>query len=233
MRNLKIDDKGEDVKNLQRLLNANGFSLTVDGHFGQNTDKAIREFQKKRGLKIDGIVGVKTLEMLGEKVTSALITTSSKKGKPTQQEIDLTLVSTVKKYSLKKDGEIQLSKDYKVKDFACKDGSDMIYIDSNLVIILQKISDHFGVKARIMSGYRTLSHNTGADRSLHMWGQASDITVPGKTPKEVAQYASTINVKGICYYTRPKGGWTHVDTRIDKWFAHDNNGKVTKLTSFT
>ena len=46
-------------------------------------------------------------------------------------------------YSLKKDGNIKLSSNFKVKEFACQDGTDPIFIDSELVEILQKIRTHF------------------------------------------------------------------------------------------
>ena len=47
-------------------------------------------------------------------------------------------------YSLERDGEKSLSKNFKVREFRCKDGSDPIFIDSELVEILQKVRDHFG-----------------------------------------------------------------------------------------
>lgn len=41
-------------------------------------------------------------------------------------------------YSLAKDGTKKLSTDFKVREFRCKDGSDPIFIDSELVEVLQK-----------------------------------------------------------------------------------------------
>ncbi len=48
------------IKWLQKRLNYFGFKLTVDGKFGSNTDKAVKVFQKNRGLTQDGIVGLVT-----------------------------------------------------------------------------------------------------------------------------------------------------------------------------
>lgn len=53
--------KGEQVKTLQRLLNAMGYdSGKVDGIFGENTRLAARAFQKTEKLDVDGVVGKDT-----------------------------------------------------------------------------------------------------------------------------------------------------------------------------
>lgn len=51
---------GEQVRNLQRLLIAQGYSCGpdgADGDFGGNTDAAVRTFQRAENLEVDGIVG--------------------------------------------------------------------------------------------------------------------------------------------------------------------------------
>lgn len=65
MTTIKNGCRGEDVKTLQSTLNKNGYNLTVDGIFGKNTETAVRDYQKKNALSIDGIVGAKTWTMLG------------------------------------------------------------------------------------------------------------------------------------------------------------------------
>lgn len=55
---LEKGSKGAEVKTLQRLLNALGYSCgEVDGDFGTATEKATKNFQKAKGLTVDGIVG--------------------------------------------------------------------------------------------------------------------------------------------------------------------------------
>lgn len=49
---LKMGDKGEDVKRLQKKL-----GVTVDGDFGPKTRLAVCDFQTKHKLVVDGIVG--------------------------------------------------------------------------------------------------------------------------------------------------------------------------------
>ena len=52
--------RGSDVKKLQEKLNSNGYSLDVDGVFGPKTQSAVKDYQKKNNLVVDGIVGEKT-----------------------------------------------------------------------------------------------------------------------------------------------------------------------------
>ncbi len=57
---LRRGSRGRYVEILQRLLNKIGYSLTVDGIFGRNTERAVKSFQQRSGLVTDGIVGVRT-----------------------------------------------------------------------------------------------------------------------------------------------------------------------------
>lgn len=54
---LKRGSRGNNVKELQELLNNHGYNLKVDGIFGDNTEKAVLQFQLDHQLKVDGIVG--------------------------------------------------------------------------------------------------------------------------------------------------------------------------------
>ena len=66
----------KDIKNIQVLLNKNGYKLVVDGLRGKETDKAIRDFQKRNSLVVDGIVGEQTLKTLNIK-SSTIVQTST------------------------------------------------------------------------------------------------------------------------------------------------------------
>ncbi len=52
--------QGKEVKWLQWQLNRHGYKLLEDGIFGPKTLEAVKDFQKKQGLVVDGIVGNKT-----------------------------------------------------------------------------------------------------------------------------------------------------------------------------
>lgn len=124
---------------------------------------------------------------------------------------------TIRAYSKKKDGNKKLSTNFRVKEFACTDGSDPIFIDSDLVNVLQKIRTHFGKSVTITSAYRTPSKNKavgGETYSQHLYGKAADIKVNGVAPKKVAAYAETLlkNTGGIGKYNT----FTHIDVRTTK-----------------
>lgn len=55
---LSLGDNGSEVKTLQQNLNqVMAAGLDADGDFGKLTDKAVRNFQKKYGLTVDGCYG--------------------------------------------------------------------------------------------------------------------------------------------------------------------------------
>ncbi|MCM3596881.1 L,D-transpeptidase family protein [Metabacillus idriensis] len=63
--NLRKGSRGSEVKQLQQLLTSKGFNTKgIDGIFGNNTDKAVRSFQKSKKLTADGIVGPNTRKAL-------------------------------------------------------------------------------------------------------------------------------------------------------------------------
>lgn len=121
------------------------------------------------------------------------------------------------RFSCEKDGERFLSPNFKVSEFACRDGTDTIYIDLRLVHILQQIRDYFGKPVTVNSGYRTQTFNKkvgGVANSQHCKGTAADISISGVAPSKVAAYAEKLmpDTGGIGRYST----FTHVDVRISK-----------------
>lgn len=62
----KIGSQGTEVTNIQTRLKAWGYySYTVDGIYGWRTAEAVKKFQRKHGLVVDGICGPATLAKIG------------------------------------------------------------------------------------------------------------------------------------------------------------------------
>ena len=120
-------------------------------------------------------------------------------------------------FSKSKEGEVSLSPNFKVREFACKDNSDVVLISSELVEVLQKVRVHFGKPVNINSAYRTPMHNDkvgGATYSQHLYGTAADIRITGVEPKKIAEYANALmpNKGGIGTYAN----FVHIDVRETK-----------------
>jgi peptidoglycan hydrolase-like protein with peptidoglycan-binding domain len=67
MRTLKYGSKGNDVKALQILLMGNACPCGkwgADGDFGISTENAVKEYQRKNGLTVDGVAGPQTWKSL-------------------------------------------------------------------------------------------------------------------------------------------------------------------------
>ena len=72
----KYGSRGTEVKTIQEKLKRWGYySGSVDGIYGSQTVSAVKKFQKKNGLTVDGIAGTQTLKAMG--ITSSSSSSSS------------------------------------------------------------------------------------------------------------------------------------------------------------
>ena len=120
-------------------------------------------------------------------------------------------------YSRKEEGSKKVAANFTVKEFACKDGTDVVLINPQLAEILQKIRNYFKVPVTITSGHRTESYNKkvgGEKNSQHLYGAAADIQVKGISPAKVAACAETLlpDKGGIGIYKN----FVHIDVRDKK-----------------
>ena len=122
-------------------------------------------------------------------------------------------------YSLTREGDKLLSPHFRVREFACRDGADLVKIDTDLVTV--------------NSGYRTASYNQkvgGARASQHLLGRAADIQVSGASPLLVGQIAE--------YYLGGHGGigvyqtFTHVDTRTARARWDQRSGREVAVSGW-
>ena len=92
---LRLGSTGVEVANLQENLTTLGFYYgDITKHFGQLTQKAVKAFQKSRGLTQDGVAGKKTLEAIesavagtGVKPSGSTSSTSLRKGDTNNSKI--------------------------------------------------------------------------------------------------------------------------------------------------
>lgn len=123
----------------------------------------------------------------------------------------------LKSYIMDTDGNVKLARHFKVKEFACRNGSQVVFIDEYLVSVLDILRHKIGKPVIITSGYRTPEWNAkcgGAKYSYHMRGMAADIRVDGISPKELANKLNEIvpDECGIIVYNN----WVHFDVRTGK-----------------
>lgn len=124
----------------------------------------------------------------------------------------------IKCYIMDTDANEKVGQHFKVREFACRDGSQVVFIDDYLISILDILRNQTGKPVHINSGYRTPARNKavgGSKYSYHMRGMAADIKIDGMTSKEIADKLNKIipDECGIIVYST----WVHVDTRTKKY----------------
>lgn len=70
---LRRGSRGEAVRALQTALTASGYALAADGMFGPLTERAVRTFQARHSLTVDGIAGPATMTALGRGAGGGLL----------------------------------------------------------------------------------------------------------------------------------------------------------------
>ena len=113
-------------------------------------------------------------------------------------------------YSLAREGDKLLSPHFRVREFACRDGADLVKIDTALVELLARTRP--------------------ARASQHLLGRAADIQVSGASPLLVGQIAE--------YYLGGHGGigvyqtFTHVDTRTARARWDQRSGREVAVSGW-
>lgn len=120
---------------------------------------------------------------------------------------------------------MQLTKNFNLSEFACKDGTpvpaSLMPNVQELANNLQVLRDDIGEAIHINSGYRTELYNKkvgGKKASQHLKARAGDLTTKSHTPKQLAARieklikAGKMKQGGIGVYP----GFTHYDTRGTK-----------------
>ncbi|MGN0526240.1 MAG: peptidoglycan-binding protein [Acutalibacteraceae bacterium] len=93
---ISYGSSGNDVKKLQEKLNSAGYNLDVDGQFGPKTQSAVKDYQKKNGLEVDGIVGTNTWNSLNGGSAKNTVSQSTSKNSTTSAKTSSTSRPTYK-----------------------------------------------------------------------------------------------------------------------------------------
>ena len=109
---------------------------------------------------------------------------------------------------------MRLSKHFKTREFACKDGCGEHEVLPELIDVLEDVRNHFDRPVIITSGRRCVVHNKragGAPKSQHLLGTAADIRVQGIDPSQVYKYLDEKyrGKFGVGKYA----SFTHIDVR--------------------
>ena len=142
----------------------------------------------------------------------------------------------VKTFYKSKDGNQFITEHFQVKEFQCKDGTDKILINTDLVLFLEKLYKYMNAKAiNITSGYRTPAHSVrvgGYKTDQHTKGNAADITVKKQdgtlySSNEICLACDDLNHEGGVGRINKKNS-VHIDVRGYKcWFDETNHEKTT------
>lgn len=201
------------IKNRQRNLKFLGYySGRIDGVQGNETIRAIKEFQKAYGLIIDGIYGRVTDDKLVKII------------KNIQKDLGVTAdgIAGTKTIEAKKLESLSWKdiKYFKKEEFTCKCGCGLNNIDLKLVKILDELRTYFNKPIRVSSGCRCKSHNKavgGVNNSRHILGKAADIVLVGGSKEDLFTKCKEYVAKGKARYTYTNSSnmktAVHVDIR--------------------
>lgn len=107
---LKHGDKGLAVRRLQQQLNAHGAKLNTDGDYADETEKAVRAYQAKIGLVVDGKAGEKTLAALAGTDCSKLLRNATLAAAAARLGVELAAIYAVNEVESAGSGFLSIGK---------------------------------------------------------------------------------------------------------------------------
>lgn len=124
---------------------------------------------------------------------------------------------------LERDGYVQACR--LLRDTQAPAAQQVVQIDLRLLSLLramQGVLADYGIDEplHVLSGYRTRAHNArlegAAKQSMHLYGKAADLRVPGLSPDLLGRIGALFGAGGVGFYV--DRGFVHVDTgRIRYW----------------
>lgn len=216
--------------NLQFL---NYYLGSIDGIKGSQTIQAIKDFQRDNNLKVDGIAGQNTIdvlralicniqELVEAEVDGVAGSQTIEKTKQWQEENNLIadgIAGVQTRNAMFNKTEEWNFPHFEIQEFACKCGCGFDDINYRLVQILENIRCYFGYNPIIItSGCRCNKHNKevgGVQGSRHVIGKAADFYVQNVHVNDLLKYCQTLVNQGIIRYTYTNNsnmnGVVHID----------------------
>jgi hypothetical protein len=221
MQTIKLRSRGPYVSYLQELLGKLGYKIPATGYFGQLTDAAVRDFQKKNNLVEDGEVAIKTWTVLIDK--SSLGQVMSDKFLGEQDLRDFALRHNLELAAVKAVNEVESSG----KGFFV-DGRPKILFEGH---IFWKQLQERGINPGSISNSSnndvlysrwTKTHYLGGPREYDRLEKASKLRADPRVEEAALASASWGSYQIMGFHSK-KLGYDSVQTFVDQMYLHERN----------
>lgn len=221
MQNLKLKSSGSFVSYLQELLGKLGYPIPATGYFGIITENAVRDFQQKNGLVVDGEVGVKTWTLLNEKTNPAQVLGDKFLGE--QDLMDFAQKHQLELAAVKAVNEVESSG----KGFLM-DGKPKILFEGH--IFWNQLKER-GINPSLISNPSnadvlypkwTKAHYVGGPKEYERLEKASNL-LPDPKVREAALASASWGSYQIMGFHFKKLGYASIKEFVDQMYIHERN----------
>ena len=181
-------DTGDAVRALQQALSAQGFSIAVDGKYGQATAAAVLAFQRARSLKADGIAGSQTLGALSGAIPAAPLAPTSLPQVPAAAP-----VQTAGRYELGSTGDGVVQLQVRLAALGFDAGRTDGIFDENTRQAVLRFQRQQGLKADGIAGRATLGSLQARETVQYPQGESAPAAAPATGSVQGAATVRTAN----------------------------------------